>query len=42
VLGGIISPIDGIGPEQLNVDSLLKRVKSKAVKEVLMALSPNY
>ncbi len=40
VLGGIISPIDGIGPEQLNVDSLLKRVKEQGVKEVLMALSP--
>jgi recombination protein RecR len=40
VLGGIISPIDGIGPEQLNVESLLKRVKEQGVKEVLMALSP--
>lgn len=40
ILGGIISPIDGIGPEKLNIDSLLKRVKDGEVKEVIMALSP--
>lgn len=40
VLGGIISPIDGIGPEKLNIDSLINRIKSGLVKEVIMALSP--
>jgi recombination protein RecR len=40
VLGGIISPIDGIGPEKLNIESLVERVKSGVVKEVIMALSP--
>jgi recombination protein RecR len=40
VLGGVISPIDGIGPEKLNIDSLLERAKSGTVKEVIMALSP--
>ena len=40
VLGGIISPIDGVGPDQLNIDSLLTRIKSGVVKEVIMALSP--
>jgi recombination protein RecR len=39
VLGGIISPIDGIGPADLEIDSLLKRVASGEVKEVLLALS---
>lgn len=40
VLGGIISPIDGIGPEQLNIQSLVDRVKHQGVEEVIMALSP--
>ncbi len=40
VLGGIISPIDGIGPEQLNIQSLVERVKHEGVEEVIMALSP--
>ncbi len=40
VLGGLISPIDGIGPEALNIQSLLKRVESGSVHEVIMALSP--
>jgi recombination protein RecR len=39
VLGGLISPIDGIGPDKLNIDSLVKRVQSGIVKEVIMALS---
>jgi recombination protein RecR len=39
VLGGIISPMDGIGPSQLTIDSLVDRVKSGEVKEVVMALS---
>jgi recombination protein RecR len=40
VLGGIISPIDGVGPEKLNIDSLINRVKTGTVKEVIMAISP--
>jgi len=39
VLDGIISPIDGIGPEQLNIESLIRRVREQDVKEVLMALA---
>jgi len=39
VLGGIISPMDGIGPTDLQIDSLIKRVESGAVKEVILALS---
>lgn len=40
VLGGIISPIDGIGPEKLNIDSLLNRVSKGDIKEIIMAISP--
>lgn len=40
VLGGIISPIDGIGPSQLDIDNLIKRVSKGDVKEVILALSP--
>jgi recombination protein RecR len=39
VLGGIISPIDGIGPADLEIDSLIQRVASGEVKEVMLALS---
>ena len=39
VLGGIISPMDGIGPSDLEVNSLVERVKGGSVKEVLLALS---
>jgi recombination protein RecR len=40
-LGGIISPLDGVGPEQLNIESLVNRVKEEAVKEIVFALNPN-
>ena len=40
VLGGVISPIDGIGPESLNIDTLLQRLQTGHVKEVIMAISP--
>lgn len=40
VLGGIISPMDGIGPSQLEIDSLIERVKVDGVEEVIFALSP--
>jgi recombination protein RecR len=39
VLGGKISPIDGVGPSQLNITSLLEKVNSGKVKEVVFALS---
>ena len=39
VLGGVISPMDGIGPSDLQIDSLVERVKSGGVKEVILALS---
>lgn len=39
VLGGIISPMDGIGPNDLTIDSLVERVQSGNVKEVIMALN---
>lgn len=40
VLEGLISPMDGIGPEQLNIHSLVNRVKAGNVKEIIMALNP--
>lgn len=39
VLGGLIAPIDGIGPEELNIATLVERVKRDQVKEVILALS---
>lgn len=40
VLGGVISPMDGIGPSDLEIESLVERVKEGGVKEVIFALSP--
>jgi len=40
VLGGIISPIEGVGPADLNIDSLVERVEKGGVKEIIMAISP--
>lgn len=40
VLGGLISPMDGKGPEDIKVDSLVKRVKNDKIKEVIIAVSP--
>ena len=39
VLGGVISPMDGIGPSDLEIDSLVERVANEDVKEVILALS---
>lgn len=39
VLGGLISPMDGIGPSDLEVDTLVERLKNEEVKEVIFALS---
>ena len=39
VLGGLISPIDGIGPQDIEIDSLVERVKAGGIAEVILALS---
>jgi recombination protein RecR len=41
VLGGIISPLDGIGPEQLNIDTLIQRIQKENTTEIIFALNPN-
>lgn len=41
VLGGAISPLDGIGPEQLRVRELMQRLSDGAVTEVILAMDPN-
>lgn len=41
VLGGIISPLDGIGPDQLSIESLVNRIAAESVEELVFALSPN-
>ena len=39
ILGGIISPMDGIGPNDLNINTLTERISKGEIKEVIMALS---
>ena len=41
VLNGIISPLDGIGPDQLNITSLVHRIKKENTEELIFALNPN-
>lgn len=41
VLNGLISPLDGIGPEEIGISSLLKRIASRDVKEIILALKPS-
>lgn len=41
VLGGVISPMDGIGPEQLYIQPLIKRVSQDKIKEVILAIGPS-
>ena len=41
VLGGLVSPIDGIGPEQLNIAPLVRRVSQENTEEVILAISPS-
>ena len=41
VLGGLISPLDGIGPEDVNIDNLIKRIDSDNVEEIILALKPS-
>lgn len=40
VLGGRIAPLEGVGPEQLTIDALMRRVRAGGVKEVVMATNP--
>lgn len=40
VLGGILSPLDGIGPDQLNIADISERIQQKEIEEVIMAISP--
>ncbi len=40
VLGGVISPIEGIGPSDLNITSLIERIPGSEVKEIILAISP--
>lgn len=40
VLGGVISPMDGIGPSDLSIDLLVERVKNGDIEEIIMAISP--
>lgn len=41
VLGGVISPMEGIGPEQLQITPLVKRVSAGNIREVILAISPS-
>ena len=41
VLGGVISPMDGIGPEQLYISPLVKRVSQEQIREVILAINPS-
>jgi recombination protein RecR len=41
VLGGIISPLDGIGPDQLTIEALVSRMQKEKTEEVIFALNPN-
>ena len=40
VLGGVISPLDGISADQLNIESLLTRTRDSEISEVILAISP--
>ena len=41
VLGGLVSPIDGIGPEQLHIAELVKRIDDDTVQEIILATNPS-
>lgn len=41
VLDGIISPLDGVGPDQLNIEPLVQRIQNEHIEELVFALSPN-
>ncbi len=39
IMGGLISPVNGVGPDTLNINSLIQRIESEGTKEIIMALS---
>ncbi len=41
VLGGVISPLDGVGPDQLTIDPLVARIQKESTEELMFALNPN-
>jgi recombination protein RecR len=41
VLGGALSPLDGIGPEELKIKELLQRLSTSTIEEIILALNPN-
>ena len=41
VLGGLISPLDGINPEDIHIDKLIDRIKNENIKEVILAIKPS-
>jgi len=41
ILNGVISPLDGIGPDQLNIESLVNRIEKEKIEELIFALNPN-
>ena len=41
VLGGLISPLEGIGPEDINIDKLLSRIDKEDIEELILALKPS-
>ncbi len=41
ILGGVISPLDGVGPDQLQIESLVQRIRKEQTEELIFALSPN-
>ena len=41
VLGGVISPLDGVGPDQLNIETLVNRIQKEQTEELIFALNPN-
>ena len=41
ILGGVISPLDGIGPDQLNIEPLINRIEKEKIEELIFALNPN-
>lgn len=41
VLGGLISPLEGIGPEDINIDKLLSRIDKEEIEELILALKPS-
>lgn len=41
VLNGLISPLDGIGPDEIAIDKLMSRIEKESIKEVILALKPS-